>query len=94
MAGDAEKPIKDFKDNWRDRRIFYLKRKYGKRFEEWKDAGHRDDRIVYCNIYRLQLEALESLPADPLNYICVAMNDHMKRDRATMDSILETFKGR
>ena len=86
--------MKDFKQNWRDSRIFYLKFKYGKKYEEWKDQDLHDDRIVYCNIYRLQLEALESLPAEPLNYICVAMNHHMKEDRETLDSILENFKGR
>ena len=86
--------MKDFKQNWRDSRIYYLKMRYGKKFDEWKDKDYRDDRIIYCNIYRLQLEALQSLPADPINYVCVAMNDHMKRDRETMNQIIEVFKDR
>lgn len=86
--------MKDFKSTWRESRIYYLERKYGEKYNAWKDKGHQDDRQVYCNIYRLQLEALQSLPADPLNYICVAMNDHIKRDREVMDRIQEVFKDR
>lgn len=86
--------MKDFKQNWRDSRIYYLERRYGDKYNEWKDKDYHDDRIIYCNIYRLQLEALQSLPADPLNYICVAMNEHMKRDRESMNRIIEEFKDR
>ena len=86
--------MKDFKSNWRDSRIYYLERRYGDKYNEWKDKDYTDDRIIYCNIYRLQLEALQSLPADPLNYICVAMNHHMQEDRETMNAIREVFKDR
>ena len=78
---------------WKKLHADHLRRLYGSRAEAWKDIT-TDDRAIYCNIYRRMLEALESLPDEPHNYICVAMNHKMKEDRETLDSIKATFAGR
>ena len=41
--------MKDFKSNWRDSRIYYLERRYGDKYNEWKDKDYTDDRIVAMN---------------------------------------------
>ena len=79
--------------SWKQRHLYHLRTMYGKRAEEWKDVT-TDDRLVYCNIYRRMIEALNELPDEPHNYICVAMNHHMSEDRATLDSIKAVFEGR
>ena len=79
---------------WKQIHAEHLRMWYGSRAEAWKDITTTDDRLIYCNIYRRMLEALESLPDEPHNYICVAMNHKMKEDRATLDSIKATFEGR
>lgn len=73
--------------------IGYLKNRYGKLAEKWQDIT-TDDRLVFCNIYRLMIEALESLPDDPNNYVCVALNKKMEKDCSTLTSIARLFEGR
>lgn len=80
------------KESYRERKIEFMQLIYGKKAEEWKDM--HDDRRVYANTYRMILEALESLPEEPNNYVCVAMNRMIGEDRELMDKILEHFKDR
>ena len=71
--------------------VNYLKHRYGKNAAKWANNTVYDDRVVYCNIYRQMLEALESLPDNPNNYVCVALNWKMKQDCDTLDEIARIF---
>lgn len=73
--------------------IQYMKTRYGKKAEAWKDIT-TDDRLVYCNMYHMIIEALESLPDEPNNYICVALNKKMEKDCSILTSIMNLFHDR
>ena len=79
--------------NYKMMHIQYLKMHYGKKAEIWKDVT-TDDRLVYCNLYQMMIEALESLPDEPNNYVCVALNKKMEKDCSTLTSILNVFQDR
>lgn len=81
------------KESWKQKRLDYLKKYYGPLANKWQGITG-DDRAIFCNIYRMMIEALESLPEEPLNYIKVAMAHHMQQDRKTLRDIEEAFKGR
>lgn len=74
--------------------ITYMKRHYGSKAEEWKSLEVYDDRALYCNMYRMIIEALESLPDIPHLYVRVAMNKMMEKDCSTLTSILNVFRDR
>ena len=79
--------------SWKQRHIHHLKMLYGPLAEAWRGITS-DDRLVFCNIYRRMLEALNSLPDEPLNYVCVAMNHALQDDRKILDRIAAAFQGR
>ena len=78
---------------WKQRHLDYLRRWFGKDADRWQDIT-TDDRLVYCNMYRMMIAAIESLPEDPNNYVCVAMNKELERDASTLTSIQHIFAGR
>lgn len=83
------------KESWKQRHIAHLKFVYGPKAEKWiKESFINDDRIVYVNVYRMMIEALEALPDEPNNYVCVAMNRKMKEDKQMLDEILDVFRDR
>lgn len=86
--------MQDFRNNWRDSRLYHLRFKYEKYAKKWIEEQRKDDRGLFCSIYEYMIEALESLPENPHNFVCVAMNHHMKEERATLDNIIERFKDR
>lgn len=81
--------------SWKTLHLDHLKFKYAAKAAEWTAAEYlHDDRLVFVNVYRLMIEALESLPDEPNNYICVAMNAKMEKDRQMLDEILDVFRDR
>ena len=81
------------KETYKALHLKYLKMRYGEKAEQWKDIT-TDDRLIYCNIYHMMIEALESLPDEPNNYVCVALNKKMERDCSTLESIKTVFGDR
>lgn len=77
--------------SWRQKKIHGLKYRYGRLAEQWGQQTNGDDRDVYCNTYRLILEGLKTLPAEPALYVRVAMGEKMRIDRALMDRIAANF---
>ena len=86
--------MKDTK-SWKALHIAFLKFRYEAKAAEWTKAEFlHDDRLVFVNVYRLMIEALSSLPENPNNYVCVAMNAKMEKDRQMLDKILDVFRDR
>ena len=75
--------------SWKQSRIRFLKMHYEKYLEEFD--GHTDDRLIYCNTYRMIMRAVESLPEDPDNYIRVAVNHQIHKDCQMMDGQILRF---
>lgn len=57
--------------------------------EEFK--GHKDDRLVFINIYNQIVEAIESLPEEPLAYIRVVMWRQIDNDEEILNRIYNCF---
>lgn len=53
--------------------------------------GYKDDRLVFVNTYNQILEAIESLPEEPLPYIKVAMRRQINIDKETLNEIYNRF---
>lgn len=75
---------------WKQLRIDVLKRKYEQYLEEY--SIHHDDRKCLCNLYHRLMTALASLPDEPNNYVCHAINKCFYEDMATMDQIVNWFR--
>lgn len=76
-------------DTWKTAKMEFLKFKYEKKAEEWKE--YHDDRRVYSNTYYQIIKAIETLPEEPNNYVCVAMNNEINKDREMLDRIMKKF---
>lgn len=74
---------------WKTLKMDYLKFKYEKQAEEWKDC--HDDRRLFSNAYYQIVEAIETLPEEPVPYIAVAMNNEIAKDREMLDRIAKRF---
>ena len=77
---------------WKSRKLWQIRRKYEDNIEKWKDA--HDDRRLFVNMFNIMIEAICSLPEEPDNFICVAMNDKIDKYMETMNDILERFADR
>ena len=75
--------------NWKTIKMDFLKFKYEKKAEEWKD--YHDDRRLFSNTYYQIIQAIETLPEEPVSYIAVAMNNEIKKDCEMLDSIAKRF---
>lgn len=66
---------------------------YGRYYEAWKDIK-TDDRLIFCNTYKMLFEALDEMDNVNSTYIWVAFNAAVREDRAAlMDEILVRFTG-
>ena len=72
---------------WKSAKLEFLKYKYEKKAEEWKE--YHDDRRLFSNTYYQIITAIETLPEEPNNYVCVAMNNAIKEDREVLDRIMK-----
>lgn len=79
---------------WKDLHTRLIKARFGDKADKWQNGGYHDDRVIYCNLYKLMLNALDELPDQPCNYIRVAMNHKMREDCKTLAEIREVFKDR
>lgn len=75
---------------WRERRIDWLRFDYGLYAERWENEN--DDRKVMSNTYYQIIEALESLPAEPPAWVCVAITDKIHKDEALMSRIILKYR--
>jgi hypothetical protein len=80
---------KSWKKMWTD----HFERKYADAASRWADC-RSDDRLVFCNVYRMILRALGSLPEDPDVLVKSAMVSKFHEEQEALDRILVVFKGR
>lgn len=78
--------------SWRAGKLDYMKWFFEEDAERWKSK--HDDRRVFSNMYFQIIEAIESLPEEPPAYVCVAMNELIKKDIETMKHVQGVFKNR
>lgn len=77
---------------WKQKKLDYIAFIYGRKLSEYE--GHNDDRRLYINMYNIITEAINSLPDEPNNYICCAVNHKLDEDFAVMDDIKAYFDGK
>lgn len=63
---------------------------YGNAYSEWNGKYH-DDRLLFCNIYRILLEAYDAMATVENNYIWCAFNHKMEADEKYLKRILKNF---
>ncbi len=91
---DTEKENKNMRrtsKSWKRRKLSYLEFFYGDNYKVWNELDLHDDRRLYCNIYELIKEALESLDDNPVNFVCVAMNKYIEENENIMDRVISNF---
>ena len=67
-----------------------LKNVYGKKYHEW-NGKYKDDRQLYCNLYEMLVEALETMKNIKNNFIWCAFNKEFKEELRIMHDIEERF---
>ena len=76
--------------SWKQFQLDYLKYFYEEKAEAWKNE--RNDKRVYSNSYYIMVEAINSLPEEPNNFVVVAMNTKINEYEQQMNEIEERFK--
>lgn len=64
---------------------------YGKAYSEWNEKNYHDDRLIFCNIYRMLLEAYDAMSTVENNYIWCAFNHEIEEDEKRLKRILKNF---
>ena len=78
--------MKRYEDmTWKEHKLDYMRFMYGDKIAEYEHC--KDDGRVYFNIYNMIIEALNDLPDEPNDYICVAMNHQIDEDKKILDRI-------
>ena len=80
---------KSWKKMWTD----HFERKYAAAVARW-DGKFDDDRLVFCNTYRMIVRALDSLSDDPDTLVKCAMNSAFEKEQKSLDAILGYFENR
>ena len=78
---------------WRQLQLRRLNYLYGQYVAAW-EGKYEGERGALCLTYRAMEAALRTLPAEPVKYVQVAMNEKMRADRAMMDRIVKAFEAR
>lgn len=79
------------KESFKERKIRQMEYFYGATYNAFVEQDPHDDRRVYINIYNEIIEALNSLPKNPNNYVCVAMINAINEDLETLKDIGRRF---
>lgn len=72
-------------------KIECLKLNFEKQYKEWRTAGFKDDRWLFCNIYDLLMEATEAMRSVNSNYVWCAFNHEFSKDYDTLVAIKNRF---
>jgi len=74
---------------WKERQKKTLLEYYAKYIPEFED--HDDDRLIYCNTYKMITKALDDLPEEPQVLVRCAMNKAINQELCMMDRIILRF---
>lgn len=69
-----------------------LKLRFQKQYEEWKKGWFCDDRLVFCNVYEILLEALDAMEKVDNSFVWVAFVRRFNEETQKLAEIKETFK--
>lgn len=80
--------------SWKQVELASIQALYGKWHTKYAEVVKTvyDDRTVFVNLYRMMVQAVESLPEEPDNYVCVAIDKQLDEDRKILQSIIRTFE--
>ena len=86
-------PMATSRHDWKHLKLWVLANAYEKKAKEWNEIRPpvADDRRLFINVYRQLYEAIDSLPDNPNNVVCVAMNRYISDEREMMDEIMMRF---
>ena len=81
------------RDDWKHTKLWVLANAYEKKANEWNEIMPpvADDRRIFINTYHQLYNAVDSLPDNPNNVVCVAMNRYISEEREMMDEIMMRF---
>ena len=74
---------------WKEWNLYYFKKRFGDKVAEY--MNYHDDRRLYANVYNIVMEAINSLPDEPLVFIKVAMDRRITEEAETLKEIRERF---
>lgn len=75
-------------------KIWVFKNDFEEYFVEWNTTDIRDDRRLFCNLYRTGLKEFENMKKVKSTFINVAFNEMMGFNIGTMERIVECFNPR
>lgn len=81
------------KKGWKERELEFMNYMYGDLAKKFDNKGYFDDRQLFANVYNQIIEAISSLRKEPPVFVCVAMGDHIDRQRVEyLDPIKKKYK--
>lgn len=91
-----EKTCKACKNKtWKCCKLHDLNLVYGYTYRQFRDQidtyGPSDDRRVYVNMYERIIEAINSLPDEPVTYVKIAMWRAINKDKDALKDIQARF---
>ena len=68
----------------------FMKLMYEEKYNEW-NGKYEDDRQLFCNCYKMIMEALDNMYHVTSEMVWVGFNRECKDTEKTMDRIMECF---
>lgn len=75
---------------WKEKQIDSLRFDFGLYAERWENT--HDDRRVMSNTYFMLIEGLESLPANPPAWVCVAIRKTLQEEESRMKNVIRRYQ--
>ena len=68
-----------------------LEMKFGVRYKRWNESNPKDDRALFCNLYRIYMETCEDMKTVENIHIKCAVNARLQDDWNAMERINSRF---
>lgn len=68
-----------------------LEREFGVSYQRWCEQNPEDDRMLFCNLYRIYMETCEDMKAVQNIHIRCAVNARLQDDWNTLERIHSRF---
>lgn len=85
--------IYEARDDWKHLKLWVWANDYEAKVIEWMNLFPpvKDDRREYLNTYKTVYDAIDSLPDNPPEWVCVAISHELRTERERMNGILSRF---